>query len=474
MLRPQQQLIEKWEQVLFAEGVPKIEDPVRLATTAILLENQERAIEEERQSGNDLLQEAVTPTNVSGSAVANWDPVLISMVRRTSPNLLAFDVAGVQPMSMPVGLVFAMKSRYIENRTLSTSSPEALFNEPRTGFSGDKAVHAGDPSALPTADYVYDDVSSPEGWTNADDATLNGIGDTHVTGHGTTTANAQVMSSDVDPSNGAYLNEMGFTIEKTSVTARTRALRAEYSVELAQDLRAVHNLDAETELANILSTEILADMNREMIRTVNMKAKLGAQNAELAGKQNGGVGGVFNLKTDADGRWSVEKFKGMLVQLQRESNVIAKETRLGRGNFAICSSDVAAALSSSGLLDYAPAMSTGLSVDDTGNLFAGTINGWLKVFIDPFAAMDYITVGFRGSNAYAAGIFSCPYVPLTPYRAINSSTYNPSVAFKTRYGMIANPFAEDTVTATTVNDGLGNNRANKFFRVMKITNILVA
>jgi hypothetical protein len=474
MLRPQQQLIEKWEQVLFAEGVPKIEDPVRLATTAILLENQERAIEEERQSGNDLLQEAVTPTNVSGSAVANWDPILISMVRRTSPNLIAFDVAGVQPMAGPVGLVFAMKSRYVENRTLSTSSPEALYNEARTGFSGDKTVQAGDPSSLPTADYVYDDVSSPEGWTNADDAALNGIGDTFATGHGTTTANAQAMASDVDPSNGAYLNEMGFTIEKTSVTARTRALRAEYSVELAQDLRAIHNLDAETELANILSTEILADMNREVIRTVNMKAKLGAQNAELAAKQNGGIGGVFNLKTDADGRWSVEKFKGMLVQLQRESNVIAKETRLGRGNFAICSSDVAAALSSSGLLDYNPALSTGLNVDDTGNLFAGTINGWLKVFIDPFAQMDYITVGFKGTNAYAAGLFSCPYVPLTPYRAVNSATYQPSIAFKTRYGMIANPFAEDTVAATATDNGLGTNRSNKFFRIMKVVNILVA
>jgi hypothetical protein len=470
MIRPNQELIQKWSPVLFAEGIQKIGDPLRVATTAVLLENQERAIQEERQSGNELLTEA--PTNVASpnTNIANWDPVLISMVRRSAPNLLAFDVASVQPMNGPVGLVFAMKARYVVNKTLNTSSTEALFNEPNTGFSGDKAVQAGDPSALPTAAYVYDANGSPEQWTNADDATLNGIGDTFVSGSGMATATSEDLSSANTPGEANYMNEMGFTIEKTSVTAKTRALRAEYSVELAQDLRALHNLDAETELANIISSEILADINREMIRTVNRKAKLGAQSAELTGKQNGGVGGVFDLKRDADGRWSVEKFKGLLVQLQRESNQIAKDTRRGRGNFVICSSDIAAALSASGLLDYAPAMATRLDVDDTGNLFAGTINGWLKVFIDPFAAMDYITVGYRGTSPYDAGIFYTPYVPLTPYKAISSQTFQPSIAFKTRYGMIANPFSESTVAAT---NGIGTDRANQYYRIFKVINILV-
>ena len=470
MIRPNQELIEKWSPVLFAEGIQKIEDPLRVATTAVLLENQERAIQEERQSGNDLLTEAPTNVTSPNTNIANWDPILISMVRRSAPNLLAFDIASVQPMSGPVGLVFAMKARYVNDRTLSVNSPEALFNEPNVGFSGNKVANGGDPSALPTEPYVYDKDGSPEQWTNADDATLNGIGDTSAVGGAMTTANGEALSSTNTPGAADYMNEMGFTIEKTSVTAQTRALRAEYSVELAQDLRALHNLDAETELANIISSEILADINREIIRTVNMKAKLGAQHPELAGKKNGGVGGVFNLKTDADGRWSVEKFKGLLVQLQRESNAIAKETRRGRGNFVVCSSDVAAALAASGLLDYAPAMATRLDVDDTGNLFAGTINGWLKVFIDPFAAMDYITVGYRGSSPYDAGMFYTPYVPLTPYKAIHSQSMQPVIAFKTRYGMIANPFSESTVAATS---GLGTSRANMYYRIFKITNILV-
>lgn len=470
MIRPNQELIEKWSPVLFAEGIQKIEDPLRVATTAVLLENQERAIQEERQSGNDLLTEAPTNVTSPNTNIANWDPILISMVRRSAPNLLAFDIASVQPMSGPVGLVFAMKARYVNDRTLSVNSPEALFNEPNVGFSGNKVANGGDPSALPTEPYVYDKDGSPEQWTNADDATLNGIGDTSAVGGAMTTANGEALSSTNTHGAADYMNEMGFTIEKTSVTAQTRALRAEYSVELAQDLRALHNLDAETELANIISSEILADINREIIRTVNMKAKLGAQHPELAGKKNGGVGGVFNLKTDADGRWSVEKFKGLLVQLQRESNAIAKETRRGRGNFVVCSSDVAAALAASGLLDYAPAMATRLDVDDTGNLFAGTINGWLKVFIDPFAAMDYITVGYRGSSPYDAGMFYTPYVPLTPYKAIHSQSMQPVIAFKTRYGMIANPFSESTVAATS---GLGTSRANMYYRIFKITNILV-
>lgn len=470
MIRPNQELIQKWSPVLFAEGIEKIGDPLRVATTAVLLENQERAIIEERQSGNELLTEAPVNAASPNTNIANWDPVLISMVRRSAPNLLAFDVASVQPMNGPVDLVFAMKARYVTNRTLTTSSPEALFNEPNTGFSGDKTTQAGDPSALPTADYAYDADGSPEQWTNADDANLNGIGDTAAFGGGMATATGEDLSSANTPGEANYMNEMGFTIEKTSVTAKTRALRAEYSVELAQDLRALHNLDAETELANIISSEILADINREMIRTVNMKAKLGAQSPELTGKKNGGVGGVFDLKRDADGRWSVEKFKGLLVQLQRESNQIAKDTRRGRGNFVICSSDIAAALSSSGLLDYAPAMATRLDVDDTGNLFAGTINGWLKVFIDPFASMDYITVGYRGSSPYDAGIFYTPYVPLTPYKAIHSQTMQPIIAFKTRYGMIANPFSEDTVAAT---NGLGTDRRNQYYRIFKVINILV-
>ncbi len=471
MIRPNKELVEKWGPVLFAEGVQKIGDSQRVATTAILLENQERAILEERSSGNELLSE--TNYASGGTNIANWDPILISMVRRAAPNLLAFDIASVQPMNSPVGLVFAMKSRYVTTKgTLSTSSPEALgTSEPLTGFSGDKAAQAGDPSALPTALNVYDADGSPSTWTNADDATLNGVGDTSLTGHGLTTAQGELLTSTSNYGDATYMNEMGFTIEKTSVTAKTRALRAEYSVELAQDLRALHNLDAETELANIISTTILADINREIIRTVNTKAKLGAQQAGLYGKSNGGPGGAFDLKVDADGRWSVEKFKGLLVQIQREANGIAKDTRLGRGNFVLCSSDVAAALSASGLLDYAPAMSTRLDIDDTGNLFAGVINGWLKVFIDPYAGLDYITVGYRGSNPYDAGMFYCPYVPLTPYKSVHAETMQPVIAFKTRYGMIANPFSESTVAAT---NGLGTDRSNNYYRIFKVTNLLVA
>lgn len=469
----QQALIEKWAPVLEAEGAPKITDQHRLAATAVLLENTERSIQEERAQGNALLAES-GPANVIGGSEANntgniqnWDPVLISLVRRSAPNMIGFDLAGVQPMSGPVGLVFAMKARYVDGSpgSLSTDSTEALFNEADTDFSG-TGTHAGDPSSLPTADNVYDS-DSPANWSNSNDSGLDGLGDTFNVGTGHTTAVAETLTGDTTIGAANYLNEMGFTIERTSVTAHSRALRATYSVELVQDLKAIHGLNAESELANILTTEILAEINREVIRTINQKAKLGAQQAGLTNVANSGPGGVFDLATDADGRWSVEKYRGLLMQMEREANVIAKQTRRGRGNVVLCSSDVASALNAAGILSYGEPAANNLSVDDTGNTFAGMIGNRIKVYIDPYASVDYMTMGYRGSSPMDAGIFYCPYIPLTPYSAVDQSSYQPSIAFKTRYGMVANPFAESSPVSTT-----GTNRSNVYYRIMKINNIL--
>jgi hypothetical protein len=328
-----------------------------------------------------------------------------------------------------------MKSKYS-----SQGGTEALFNEADTSFSGkaQSATASNDPFAA--------DTDTPTDTTD------------YAPGTGMSTAEAEALGT----SGGGSFGEMAFSIEKTSVTAKSRALKAEYTMELAQDLKAIHGLDAESELANILSAEILAEINREVIRTINQKATLGAQTSNVAS------GGTFDVGTDSDGRWSVEKFKGLIVQIEREANAIAKATRRGKGNFILCSSDVASALAASGMLDYAPAMSTNLNVDDTGNTFAGVLNGRTKVYIDPYAAVDYINVGYRGSNPYDAGLFYCPYVPLTMVRAVGENDFQPRIGFKTRYGMVANPFVTGAGSSET-----GTDRANQYFRIFKVTDILV-
>jgi len=422
-------LIEKWAPVLNEESAGTITDHHKKAVTAAVLENQEIALREE-----GLISEAA-PGNATTS-VANWNPVLIALVRRAMPNLMAYDVCGVQPMSGPTGLIFAMKSRYGGG---STGNREALFNEAETQFSGDSAgTHDSDnASGL--------NVTNLDSDSTADDARL-----TALAAGGMTTGEAEKLGSTGESS----FREMGFTIEKATVTAKSRALKAEYSLELAQDLKAIHGLDAETELANILSTEILAEINREVIRTINSQAKTGALQTNTA------VNGIFDVQTDADGRWSVEKFKGLVLQIERECNRIAIETRRGKGNFIICSSDVASALAAAGMLDYTPAMSTNLNVDDTGNTFAGVLNGRTRVYIDPYANTNYVTVGYKGTNPYDAGLFYCPYVPLTMVRAVGEDTFQPKIGFKTRYGMASNPFV-----GATPADGLAAVKTNQYYRI---------
>ena len=433
-------LVEKWAPVLAEESAGAIKDSYRKSVTAAVLENQEKALQEARMQERGFLAEDA-PAGANTGSIGTWDPVLISLVRRATPNLMAFDVAGVQPMSGPTGLIFAMKARYSAG---NDSATEALFNEANTAFSG-TGTHSGGSSGL-------------EGVTDSDsDGSIADETTTVNFGTGMTTAAAEALGD----SAGNPIAEMGFTIEKATVTAKSRALKAEYTLELAQDLKAIHGLDAEAELANILSTEILAEMNREVIRTINSQAKIGALQANTA------INGIFNLDTDADGRWSVEKFKGLLLQIEREANVIAKETRRGKGNIVICSSDVASALAASGMLDYAPAMSTNLQVDDTGNTFAGVLNGRIKVYVDPYATADYVTVGYKGTNAYDAGVFYCPYVPLQMVKAVGEEDFQPRIGFKTRYGMASNPFVGSAPA-----DGLATARTNQYYRIFRVDNIL--
>jgi hypothetical protein len=442
-------LIEKWSPVLEETSAGEIQDHHRKAVTAAVLENQEQAFREEA----GIINEAPTNTNFSATGAAagvtgaNWNPVLIALVRRAMPNLMAYDLAGVQPMTGPTGLIFAMKSNYKTTRGGATTGDEALFNEAITPFSGDSSVsQSGGPSGL-------SGVSDTD-----DDSSIVDSGSSYVpsVGGAMPTADAEALGS-----TGSAFAEMGFTIEKATVTAKSRALKAEYSLELAQDLKAIHGLDAETELANILSTEILAEINREIIRTINAQAKIGCRQAGLQ------TAGIFDLSTDADGRWSVEKFKGLLVQLEREANVIAKETRRGKGNIIVCSSDVATALVAAGMLDYSPALSTNLQVDDTGNTFAGVLNGRTRVYIDPYAVADYVTVGYKGTNPYDAGVFYCPYVPLQMVRAVGENDFQPRIGFKTRYGMASNPFVGSSPA-----DGLASNRTNQYYRIFRVDNIL--
>ena len=438
-------LIEKWAPVLNEESAGTIKDHHRKAVTAAILENQERAFAEEA-----MITEAAPTNSVASGNVANWNPVLIALVRRAMPNLMAYDMCGVQPMSGPTGLIFAMKSRYETTKAGVSAGDEALFNEAAVGFSGDSAT-TGNGSAGPSG------LSGLTDSSGASDSSLENNRTGPYAGDPYTTPEAEALGS----TGSQDFAEMGFTIEKATVTAKSRALKAEYSLELAQDLKAIHGLDAETELANILSTEIMAEINREVIRTVNSQAKTGA------GTSNTAVNGIFNLSTDADGRWSVEKFKGLIVQIEREANIIAKETRRGKGNFMICSSDVASVLSASGMLDYSPAMSTNLQVDDTGNTFAGVLNGRMRVYIDPYAVADYVNVGYKGTNPYDAGLFYCPYVPLTMVRAVGEDTFQPKIGFKTRYGMVSNPFVGNTPA-----DGLATAKTNQYYRIFRVDNIL--
>ena len=433
-------LMEKWGPVLEHDSAPEIKDRYRKAVTARLLENQEVALQEERRNmqGNFISEAAAS--NKTGSGIDNFDPVLISLVRRAMPNLIAYDIAGVQPMSGPTGLIFAMKSRYG-----TQAGAEALYNEADTDFAG-AGTHEADPTGL----VGVTDASPASGSIADGEDTVSGFGT------GITTANAEALGT---PSSPAFA-EMAFSIEKSTVTAKSRALKAEYTMELAQDLKAIHGLDAEGELANILSAEILAEINREVVRTILTKAKIGALQSNLNLK------GVFDLQTDADGRWMVEKFKGLIMQIEREANVISKETRRGKGNFILCSSDVASALAAAGLLDYTPALSVDLNVDDTGNTFAGVLNGRVKVYIDPYATGDFVCVGYRGPNPYDAGMFYCPYVPLTMVKAVGENDFQPRIGFKTRYGMVANPFVAV--------DGTGTNRANQYYRIFRVDDMMVS
>ena len=442
-----QQLVKKWAPVLDHPDLGSIKDAHKRSVVAQLLENQEFSCRENSSGGyqapTSLLTEAAPTNNMGASsstagdgAIDIYDPVLISLVRRSMPNLIAYDICGVQPMTGPTGLIFAMRSRYT-----SQSGSEALFGEANTAFPN---TAQGQTGATPVA---------------------SDIANNYTVGTGLTTAQAEALGDGV----GQAFQEMAFSIEKVSVVARSRALKAEYTMELAQDLKAVHGLDAEQELANILSTEILAEINREVVRQINRTATAGAQ-------ENVAVAGTFNLDVDANGRWSVEKFKGLMFQLERESNAIAKATRRGKGNIMLCSSDVASALQMAGVLDYTPALANNLQVDDTGNTFAGVLNGRIRVYIDPYFAassgVHYATIGYKGTSAFDAGLFYCPYVPLQMVRAVGQDTFQPKIGFKTRYGMVANPFAYTANAATSSPDGsiqIGN---NVYYRKIAISNLM--
>ena len=469
----QEALAEKWAPLLDYDGLDPIKDNHRRMVTAVLLENQEQTMREEAQ----FLSEQPTVTTGSSGAtagfsagataagpVAGFDPVLISLIRRSMPNLVAYDLAGVQPMSGPTGLIFAMRSRFT-----SQSGTEALFNEPDTAFSaqddGRNLVSNGytqNEGALTGGAVGFGTTAAQSG---SNPAALNPEGSqastTYTTGRGMNTEDSEALGSEA----GDQFNEMAFSIEKVTVTAKSRALKAEYSLELAQDLKAIHGLNAEAELANILSTEILAEINREVIRTIYKVAESGAQT-------NVATAGAFDLDTDSNGRWSVEKFKGLIFQIERDANAIAQRTRRGKGNMILCSADVASALTMAGVLDYTPALNANLNVDDTGNTFAGVLQGKYRVYIDPFAANlaadQYYVVGYKGTSPYDAGLFYCPYVPLQMVRAVGQDTFQPKIGFKTRYGMVANPFAEGT------DQGLGRLAVNKnrYYRRVKVQNLM--
>jgi hypothetical protein len=436
---------KKWQPVLEHADLPKINDSYRRAVTATILENQERAMKEDAAFLNE-----AAPTNSTGASISNWDPILISLVRRAMPNLIAYDIAGVQPMTGPTGLIFAMRSRYdAQNGT------EALFDEADTDFSGrNKAGSSVDGFS-----------STAHSGTNPEVLNDSPAG-TYTTGTAMTTAAAEALGD----ASGNSFAEMAFSIEKSTVTAKSRALKAEYTMELAQDLKAIHGLDAETELANILSAEILAEINREVVRTIYINAEKGAPTGTVT------TAGIFDLDTDSNGRWSVERFKGLMFQVERDANRVAQRTRRGKGNIIITSADVASALQMAGVLDYAPALNNNLTVDDTGNTFAGVLNGRFKVYIDPYsansAAAHYYVVGYKGTSPYDAGIFYCPYVPLQMVRAVGQDTFQPKIGFKTRYGLQANPFAEAGTGDAAVINGAGSANSNRYYQRVQVANLM--
>jgi hypothetical protein len=461
-----EQLQEKWAPVLDHQGLDNIQDSHKRAVTAVLLENQEKFLREQNSFNNSGSFLAEAPTNAVGSdgfqggsaaggPTAGFDPVLISLIRRSMPNLVAYDLAGVQPMSGPTGLIFAMRSRYTNQ-----SGTEALFNEADTAFSGQDSGFnntsgmSGVAAGMGTTAQSGSNPSVLNPTGSADELAYN-------VGQGMRTDDAENLGvSD-------QFNEMAFSIEKVTVTAKSRALKAEYSLELAQDIKAIHGLNAEAELANILSTEILAEINREVIRTIYKVAEQGAT-------VNTATAGEFDLDIDSNGRWSVEKFKGLLFQIERDANAIAQRTRRGKGNIIMCSADVASALAMAGVLDYTPALNANLNVDDTGNTFAGTLLGKFRVYIDPYsansAANQYYVAGYKGSSPYDAGLFYCPYVPLQMVRAVGENTFQPKIGFKTRYGLVANPFAEGDASS----QGLGRlqTNSNRYYRRVTVKNLM--
>ena len=463
-----EQLQEKWAPLHNYEGLGSIEDSHKRAVTATLLENQEKFLREQNafsDSGSFLTEQPNVNTQTGANAgfsagatatgpTAGFDPVLISLIRRAMPNLVAYDLAGVQPMTGPTGLIFAMRSRYT-----SQSGTEAFYDEVDSAFSGrDKASNGQDGHS----DAVAGMGTTAQAGTNP--SVLNPVGSASSLGYKV----GQGMRTDDAEGLGVgdnQFNEMAFSIEKVTVTAKSRALKAEYSMELAQDLKAIHGLNAEAELANILSTEILAEINREVIRTIYKVAETGAQ-------VNTAQAGTFNLDVDSNGRWSVEKFKGLLFQIERDANAIAQRTRRGKGNIIMCSADVASALTMAGVLDYTPALNANLNVDDTGNTFAGVINGKYRVYIDPYAAnsaaTQYYVIGYKGASPYDAGLFYCPYVPLQMVRAVGENTFQPKIGFKTRYGMVENPFSQ----GTTQGNGTLTVNSNRYYRRVAVTNLM--
>ena len=437
-------LQEKWQPVLQHPDLDEIKDSYKRAVTTVILENQEKALREDRAFLNE-----AAPTNSTGASVDNWDPILISLVRRSMPNLIAYDICGVQPMTGPTGLIFAMRSRFS-----SQTGAEALADEAFPDISNQNAA-----STIGGTDI---------GSTETNPAVLNDSpsAGTYTSATGMTTAQGEALG---DNSSTNVFAEMAFSIEKHTVTAVTRALKAEYSMELAQDLKAIHGLDAETELANILSAEILAEINREVVRNIYVTSVAGAQ-------VNTTTSGIFDLDTDSNGRWSVEKFKGLLFNIERDANRIAQRTRRGKGNLIICSADVASALQMAGVLDYTPALSSNLNVDDTTTTFAGVLNGRYRVYVDPYAAnvaaSQYYIVGYKGTSPYDAGLFYCPYVPLQMVRAVGEQTFQPKIGFKTRYGIAANPFHTGTVAATAEGAISITANTNKYYRRVKVTNLM--
>ena len=461
-----EQLQEKWKPLLEYEGLESIKDPHRKAVTAVLLENQEKFMKESSsfETGGSLLSEAAPTNSVSNGGVSNFDPVLISLIRRSMPNLIAYDLAGVQPMSGPTGLIFAMRSRY-----KSMSGTEAFYDEPDSAFSGQnftRNLTAGMTDTAAGMGTTSQSGNNPAALNPISSASSFG----YDVGQGMTTANAEALG---DADANAF-NQMAFSIEKVTVTAKSRALKAEYSLELAQDLKAIHGLNAEAELANILSTEILAEINREVIRTIYKVAEQGAV-------ANTATAGVFDLDIDSNGRWSVEKFKGLLFQIERDANAIAQRTRRGKGNIIMCSADVASALTMAGVLDYTPALNANLNVDDTGNTFAGVLQGKYRVYIDPYAANltaanaatnsgnQYYVVGYKGTSPYDAGLFYCPYVPLQMVRAVGENSFQPKIGFKTRYGLVSNPFSEGTENAR---GGQLIVNQNRYYRRVAVKNLM--